>query len=156
MDSVSSVQEHPLVLRFALFEDRHQAGMRIYAGAGRPADVLCPFFAEVFKERGCGAVGIYTDFGSRSGSFRPITATLAGGGVPINRLRGQAEERRKRGAIRCDPFSGGTERTVLSGRDVSFRRPAGLEAHRQSRPYGARFKERVRAAAGPSAEHSFD
>ena len=53
-----------------------------------------------------------------------------------------SSDRRIRAATSCTD-SGGTERTGLSGRDVSFRRPAGMEAHRQSRPHGARFKERV-------------
>ena len=105
----------------------------------RPPDVLRPFSAEAFKERIRAAAGIYVFFGQRSGSFRPIPATLAGGGVPVNRLRGQAEERRNRGVIRNAPISGGTERAGLSGRDVSFRRPPRRRAHRLFDPAGAPF-----------------
>ena len=57
--------------------------------------------------------GIYAVSGCRSGSFYPIPATLAGGGVPVDRLRGQAEERRKRDIIRSVPFSGRHKQTGI-------------------------------------------
>ena len=55
----------------------------------------------------------FTRFLAVGRRFRPITATFAGGAAEVDRLRGQAEERRNRGVIRNAPISDGTERTGI-------------------------------------------